>query len=61
LNCAVFHANLDSWVNRPNRRIRDKADVIELVSRRKLPRGLAVNPAVRPPYLEMWDALQAEK
>jgi len=31
-----------------------------LILRRKLPRDLAVAPAVRSLYLETWDALQAE-
>jgi hypothetical protein len=52
---------LDSWVNSPLKRLRDKADVVELILRRKLPRELAVNPAVGALYLETWDALQAEK
>jgi hypothetical protein len=52
---------LDSWASSPSRRLKDKADVTELILRRKLPRDLAVAPAVRPLYLETWDALQAEK
>ena len=52
---------LDSWVNSPNRRLKDKADVVELIKYRKLPRDLAIHPAVRALYLETWDALQAEK
>jgi hypothetical protein len=52
---------LDSWNGSPVRRLRDKTDVIELITRRKLPRDLAVNPAIRALYLETWDALQAEK
>ena len=52
---------LDSWAGSPARRLKDKADVNELILRRKLPRDLAVAPAVRPLYLETWDALQAEK
>lgn len=51
---------LDSWENSPLKRLRDKTDVVELILRRKLPRALAVNPAVRPLYQEVWDALQAE-
>lgn len=42
------------------RRMRDKTDVVELILRRKLPRDLAVAPAVRALYTETWDALQAE-
>ena len=52
---------LDSAANSPLRRHKDKTDVIELITRRKLPRDLAVNPAVRVLYTETWDALQAEK
>jgi len=52
---------LDSWANNPTRRLKDKADVIELIKYRDLPRDLAINPAVRPLYTETWDALQAEK
>jgi hypothetical protein len=43
-----------------SRRIKDKADVTELILRRKLPRELAVAPAVRALYTDTWDALQAE-
>lgn len=51
---------LDSCAHSPLRRLRDKTDVIELILRRKLPRDLAVAPAVRALYQETWDALQAE-
>jgi hypothetical protein len=57
----LISLKLDSWVNSPLKRLRDKTDVVELVLRRKLPRDLAVNPAVRPLYEEIWSALEAEK
>jgi hypothetical protein len=57
----LISLKLDSWAGSPARRLKDKADVNELILRRKLPRDLAVDPAVRPLYLETWDALQAEK
>ncbi len=57
----LISLKLDSWANNPTRRLKDKADVVELVKYRKLPRDLAVNSAVRAHYLETWDALQAEK
>lgn len=41
--------------------MRDKTDAAELILRRKLPRTLAVNPAIRPLYQETWEAIQAEK
>jgi hypothetical protein len=52
---------LDSWAESPVRRHKDKTDVIELISRRKLPRDLVVNPVVSALYTETWDALNAEK
>jgi hypothetical protein len=57
----LISLKLDSWKNSPNYRLKDKADVVELIKYRKLPRDLAINPAVRALYLETWDALQAEK
>ena len=51
---------LDSWVNSPLKRLRDKTDVVELILRRQLPRELAVSPAVGALYTETWDALLAE-
>jgi len=42
------------------RRSQDKADVVALITRRKLPRDLAVAEPVRNLYLELWDGLQAE-
>lgn len=57
----LISLKLDSWSGSPNRRLKDKADVIELIKYRKLPRDLAIHPAVRALYVETWDALQAEK
>ena len=51
---------LDSWVNSPNRRIKDKADVVELIKCLKLPRDLAIDETVHHLYIETWDALKAE-
>jgi hypothetical protein len=57
----LISLKLDSWANNPTRRLKDKADVVELIKYRNLPRDLAVHPAVRALYTETWDALQAEK
>jgi hypothetical protein len=57
----LISLKLDSWAGSPARRLKDKAGVNELILRRKLPRELAVAPAIRAHYLETWDALQAEK
>jgi hypothetical protein len=57
----LLSLKLDSWSNSPNKRLKDKSDVVELILRRKLPRDLGVNPAIRALYTETWDALKAEK
>jgi hypothetical protein len=57
----LISLKLDSWAGSPNRRHKDKTDVIELIVRRQLPRDLAVSPAVLTLYLETWDALAQEK
>ena len=57
----LISLKLDSWAGNPIRRLKDKADVVELIKYRKLPRDLAVNPAVHAHYLETWDALKNEK
>jgi hypothetical protein len=57
----LISLKLDSWANSPLRRHRDKTDVVEIILRRKLPRDLAVDAAVRQFYLETWDGLKAEK
>ena len=57
----LISLKLDSWANNPTRRLKDKADVVELIKYRKLSRDLAVNPAVRDHYVETWDALKNEK
>ena len=57
----LISLKLDSWANSPLRRLKDRADVVEIIFRRKLPRDLAVDAAVRQSYLETWDGLKAEK
>lgn len=56
----LISLKLDSWFTNPNWRIKDKADVVELIKALKLPRDLAVDEAVRHLYVETWDALKAE-
>jgi len=56
----LISLKLDSWANNPTSRLKDKADVVELIKNRNLPRDLAVAPAVRGVYIETWDALKAE-
>jgi hypothetical protein len=56
----LISLKLDSWIVSPLRRSQDKTDVIQLITRRNLPRDLAVAPAIRDLYTETWDALKAE-
>jgi len=56
----LISLKLDSWAGSPLKRLKDKADVVELIQRRKLPRDLPVAPVVQSLYTETWDALQAE-
>jgi hypothetical protein len=57
----LISLKLDSWSNSPNRRLKDKADVIELIKALQLPRELAVDETVRALYRETWDGLAAEQ
>jgi hypothetical protein len=57
----LISLKLDSWSNSPSRRLKDKADVIELIKALHLPRELVVDEAVCTLYLETWDALAAEQ
>jgi hypothetical protein len=52
---------LDSWSSSQARRLKDKADVVELIKALRLPRDLAMDEAVRKLYQETWDALAADE
>lgn len=56
----LISLKLDSWSNNPTRRLKDKADVVELIQVRHLSRDLNVADAVRQHYVEAWDGLQAD-
>src|SRR5438067_999774 len=56
----LISLKLDSWKHSPTRRMRDKADVAELIMRNELPRDLKVHRAAKDEYLALWDALAAE-
>jgi len=59
--CKLISLKLDSWFSSPNRRHKDKTDVIELIKALHLPRDLQVDEPVRRLYTETWDALEAEE
>lgn len=56
----LISLKLDSWKHTPMRRMRDRADVIELVARNELPRDLNVHNSIREEYLTLWDGLATE-
>lgn len=56
----LISLKLDSWQGTPLRRMKDKADVVELILARTLPRDFPVHPSVDRLYRELWDGLQAE-
>jgi hypothetical protein len=56
----LISLKLDSWLGSPARRLKDKADVTELILARNLPRDLNLHPSVRAAYEETWDALKRE-
>jgi hypothetical protein len=57
----LISLKLDSWVHSPTHRLKDKADVIELIKELHLPRELPVDETVRASYQATWDALASEK
>jgi len=56
----LISLKLDSAANSPLRRLRDKTDAVELITRRNLPRDLAVAEPVQRAYHDLWDGLKAE-
>lgn len=56
----MISLKLDSRNASRARRLKDKADVTELVLRRKPPRDLAAAPAVRALCEEKWDTMEAD-
>jgi len=56
----LISLKLDSATHAPLRRLKDKADVVELITRRSLPRDLPVAKPVLKFYHEIWDGLQKE-
>ena len=56
----LISLKLDSWNASPSRRLKDKADVVELIKQRNLPRDVAIATSVRHLYVETWDALKAD-
>lgn len=56
----LISLKLDSHRGSPLGRLKDKADVVELIKARGLPRDVPVADSVRRLYTEIWDGLEAE-
>jgi len=56
----LIELKLASGLSAPHRRLRDLADVQDLITALNIPRSLAdsIDPSVRDEYLRMWDAAQ---
>ena len=57
----LIEIKLSSYLGSPLSRLRDLADVIELIKSNLTPRDLSLDPAVRQTYLLTWDGLKDEK
>jgi hypothetical protein len=56
----LIQIKLSSYLGSPMSRLRDLADVIELIKANHLPRDFELNEAVQSQFIERWDDLQAE-
>lgn len=57
----LLEIKLSSYIGSPVNRVKDFADVVELVKANDLPREYALHPVVTETYQTMWDNLQKEK
>lgn len=56
----LMEIKLSSYLGSPRSRLRDLADVVELIKANHLPRTFDLHRDVRPQYLETWDGLEEE-
>jgi len=56
----LISLKLGSYLGTPMQRLKDRADVHELIQRRKLPRNFHVHAEVSALWFEIWDGLKAE-
>jgi hypothetical protein len=57
----LIEIKLSSYLGSPASRLRDLADVIELIKLNQLPREFPLDDAVKTQFQQTWDALEAEK
>jgi len=56
----LIEIKLSSYLGSPASRLRDLADVNELIKLNQLPREFPLHSAVQPTFQHIWDALDAE-
>jgi hypothetical protein len=57
----LVEIKLSSYLGSPASRLRDLADVNELIKLNEIPRDFPLDPAVQAHFQQTWDALEAEK
>ncbi len=57
----LLEIKLSTYLGSPVSRLRDLADVTELMKTNSPPRDFDIHPAVHPEYLRVWDGLQQER
>jgi len=57
----VVEIKLSSYLGSPTSRLRDLADVIELIKSNRMSEDVPLDPAVKEKYVEVWNDLQREE
>jgi hypothetical protein len=57
----LLEMKLSSYLGSPVSRLKDLADVVELIKANKMPRKFNLNPKIVHEYQQVWDGLQEEK
>jgi len=57
----LIEIKLSSYVGSPGARLKDLADVVELIKANKMPRDFELSVAVAPEYLAAWDRWHADE
>lgn len=57
----LIEIKLSSYLGSPASRLRDLADVVELIKLNNIPRNIPLDPAIETEFRARWDALDAER
>jgi len=56
----LIEIKLSSYLGNPGSRLKDAADVVELIKANRIPREFTLNPKVKAEYERLWDELAAD-